>query len=129
MQYRLIILIVILTVTAVLIKGFSRNTFRYDAVKNSEASVSGTNIISPDQLNKLPGNFLIINLDGSRYSLANGNINERGIPADSILYKSYKKFIFNYKGSIILKSDEQYKSAGVWMVLSQMGMKNVFILN
>jgi hypothetical protein len=127
-QYGIVLLIIVTMVTAVFIKSFSRNTFRYDAVKRAEPSVHKANILSSEQLRQLPGDILWIDMDGAENTATDPNRNTIKIPADSILSKPYIKLIFKHDGNIVLKSDDQYKSAGIWMVLSQMGIKNVYIL-
>ncbi len=126
-EYRIVFLIILVTITAVLIKSFNRNTFRYDAVKRAVPSVTKANILTSEQLHRVPGKILWIDLDTSENNVNEPDNTAIKIPADSILTNPYKKLILKHKGSIVLKSEELNKSAGVWMILSQMGLKNVFI--
>jgi len=128
-QYWIVLLIILATITAVFVKGFSRNSFRYDAVKRAEPSVNKANIITPGQTARLPGDILWIDLDGVKNFSTGPDEKVISIPADSILTKTYKKLIFKHKGSIVIKSADKAISAGVWMILAQMGIKNVYILN
>lgn len=125
-EYRIVFLIILVTVTAVLIKSLNNNTFRYDAVKRAEPSVNKANILTSEQLNRVPGDILWIDLDSSENNVNDPDASIK-IPADSILINPYRKIIFKHKGSIVLKSRELNKSAGVWMILAQMGLKNVYI--
>ncbi|MCK7537140.1 MAG: rhodanese-like domain-containing protein [Marinilabiliales bacterium] len=47
---------------------------------------------------------------------------------ESILEKENLKLIRKNKGPVILCSDDSSVSARVWMVLSEMGIKNIYIL-
>ena len=74
-------------------------------------------------------NKLIINL-----SLENGvpgmaSVNTINISPDSLLSKENLNTIKNYEGPVLLFSSETAVSARIWMLLSQMGYKNIFILN
>jgi 3-mercaptopyruvate sulfurtransferase SseA len=52
----------------------------------------------------------------------------QNIPADSILSKKYLNTIRKHNGPVILFSSEMAVSARIWMLLSQMGCKNIYIL-
>jgi hypothetical protein len=127
-QYGIVILLVAIVTAAVIIKSSGSSNFKYDAVKRAEPSVNRTNILTSDKLNTLTGEKLLINLDGTADLSSFQTINKIKIPSDSILFTPYKKLIFKNKGHIILTSSEIYKSASVWMILTQMGKKNVYIL-
>jgi hypothetical protein len=127
-QYWIVILIILLTGLLICIKSFSHNIFRYDATQHAASSVSGENLISPYQMNKLDDAILIINLDGKK-EINDPSLKQMSIPADSILQKANKALIFRHKGSIVLRSQDQSEAAAVWMVLSQMGLNRLFILS
>ena len=50
------------------------------------------------------------------------------IAADSILSKNNLSIIRKHDGPVLLVSSETAVSARIWMVLSQMGYKNIYIL-
>lgn len=127
-QYRAVILIICVILLAVTIKSTSHNFFRPDAVKHAASSFSGDNIITIVQLEKLNGEKLIVNLDGSSRTDNPGYI-QINVPADSVLEKPWKRQIFNHKGFVILSSADKSESAAVWMVLSQLGRDNLLVLN
>lgn len=126
-QYWLVLLVALITGTAILIKSYSTRTFRYDAVRWAEQSVGEKNLVAEDEITQLNGDILLININQSdKPSL---KIKQVSIQADSLLSNTYKKLIFRHNGPIILSSAEQHISAAIWMVLSQMGRKEIFILN
>lgn len=126
-QYWLVLLVTFITGTAILIKSYSTGTFRYDAVRWAEQSVGEKNLIAEDAFNKLNGDILLINLNGSENPTL--KVKQVSIQADSVLSNTYKKLIFRHNGPVILSADDQHISGTVWMVLSQMGRKNIYILN
>jgi hypothetical protein len=128
-QNWLVISIFLLVSLLVLIRTFSYKNFRYDAVKWAAPSALGTNILTEDQIPALSGDKLLINLGNK----ATSNQQFRDITLDmnpeSLLEKTNLKLIRRNKGPVILYSEESSVSARVWMVLSEMGLKNIYILS
>ena len=112
----------------VLIRSFGSNHFRIDAGRWAEPSVKQSNIILSQQIGSLPGEKLIINLDkeNSRNNEFTGS--SIHIPSDSVLNRNNLKTIRKHKGPVLLYSSETAVSARIWMILSQMGYKNIYIL-
>ena len=52
----------------------------------------------------------------------------RNIPADSILSKKIIKSILKHNGPVLIYSSQSSLSARIWMVLSQIGCKEIYIL-
>jgi hypothetical protein len=128
-QYWLVFSILILTSALVLIRTFSPDNFRYDAVKWAEPSALGSNILFSDQIPALSGKKLLINLGyGSAPDKHLQVITVRMKP-DSILEKANIRIIRRNRGPVILFSEENSVTARIWMVLSEMGLKNIYILS
>ena len=127
-QYRLAVSIFVLVTLLVLIRTFNQKNFRYDAVKWAEPSALGSNILTEDQVENLDGEKLIIFL-GNSVNVSN-RFQEitRSMDPGAILEKENLHILRRNRGPIILFSEEGAVSAKVWMVLSEMGLKNVFIL-
>ncbi len=127
-QYRLVLPLFLLVVILVLIRTFSQKNFRYDAVKWAEPSAIGSNILTKDQIATLSGEILLINLGNDAAIDEQFQGNTMNINPDSILEKTNLMRIRKNKGPVILYSGDNSVSARVWMVLSEMGMKNIYIL-
>ncbi|MCU0377262.1 MAG: hypothetical protein MUC78_03295 [Bacteroidales bacterium] len=127
-QYWLVILIFVLVVLFVLLRTFSRNDFRYDAARWAEPSVLGSNIVTEEMIMNLTGEILLISLDIEAEVVEQLEEGTLIINPASILEKGNLSLIRKNKGPVILSSDDSSVSARVWMVLSQMGMDNVYIL-
>ena len=125
---RLVIVIVIPIVILVLIRSVGTNHFKSDANRWAEPSVSEKNIISVEQLATFPGEKLIINLDDENSLTNDMRIKSFNIPADSILSKNYLKIIREHEGTVLLVSEDPTISARIWMVISQMGYNNIYII-
>lgn len=127
-KYRFVSAVFLILLAAVLYRSFSHSGFRYDAPKLASQSFEGSNIVTEEQI---PGfqNALIIDLNNSeilkdRFSEITLKVNP-----DSILDKKNIRRILKNKGPVILVSSENTISARIWMLLSQKGLKNIFILS
>jgi hypothetical protein len=113
----------------VLIRATGANHFKNDAKKWADPSVKQANTITIEQAKVFKGKNLLISLDKE-----SGSINEIGgetflIPADSILSKDNLNRIKKHDGRVLIVSSEPGLSARIWMILSQMGCRNVYILS
>lgn len=128
-QYRIILAVFLLIFILVMIRTVSPGNFKYDAVKWAEPSATGSNIISEAQLDAMTGNKLLVDLgtepvSGSRYE----SITVRMDPG-SILDKPNIRLIHKNRGPVILYSENTSEVAGIWMILSEMGVKDLYILS
>jgi len=128
-QYWLVISIFLLVTLSVLIRTFSQNNFRYDSVKWAAPSALGSNILAEDQISALSGNKLVINLGNDAIISKQFRDITLEMNPESVLEKANLNLIRRNKGPVILSSDESSVSARVWMVLSEMGLKNIYILS
>lgn len=127
-QYWIVLAIFLIVVTAILFRTFSHHNFKYNSGRWAEASVLRSNLITEAQVTDLKGEKLIISLEESGISGESYSGNSIEISPDSILYPKNLEIIRNRKGPVILKSSENGISARIWMLLSQMGIKNIYIL-
>jgi len=128
-QSRIILAVFLLVLSLVLIRTISPGNFKYDAVKWAEPSATGSNIINEAQLDAMTGKKLLVDLgaepvSGSRF----GNITVKMDPG-SILDKPYMKLIRKNVGPVILYSEDISEVARIWMILSEMGVRDLYILS
>jgi len=127
-QYWLIAAVFILISLFVLIRTFSQSNFRYDAVKWAEPSALGTNIVTEDQIPSDGDEILLIYLGPD--TAANIRVQDKTMKMnpESILEKSNLSLIRKNKGPVVLYSADNSVPARIWMILSEMGIKNIYIL-
>jgi hypothetical protein len=116
--------LIILT-ALVLFKSFNHNGFRNDARKWAAGSAEMSNIVLRVSIDSLPGDKLLVNLNDQ--TALNG-YNVVNIPAEKILDNENIRKLLKYPGNIILVSQDSALSARIWMLLSQMGIKKLYIL-
>jgi len=127
-QYWLVLSIFLLVVCLVLIRTFNREQFRYDAVKWVESSIPGSNVVTEDHILQIDGEVLLINLGNVSQADRKPQVNTLTMDPGLILEKENLSIIRKNRGPVILFSDDSSVSARVWLVLSEMGMKNIYIL-
>lgn len=127
-KYRLVIAVVLPILILVLLRSLGVNHFKNNVKRWAEPSVKQSNIIDIKQSDALPGKKLIINLDNDVIGIREISTNAQNIPADSVLTKKYFKIIRKHDGPVLLFSSQPSVSARIWMILSQMGFNNTYIL-
>ena len=127
-KYKEVIAVILIVLILVFFRSSGLNHFKPDAKKWAEASVTQTNTITIEQAGSLSGRNLIISLDKdlSPVSKLAGDI--QYIPADSVLNEIHLTTIMKHEGKVLLYSSETGLSARIWMILSQMGFRNIYIL-
>ena len=125
---KLILFIVIPVAILVIIRAFSTNHFRSDASKLAEPSFTGSNLVSPEKLLQMEGEILLVNLGKMTKRISDQEIRTLTIPADSILLKENLRILRNHEGPLLLSSQEDAISVRIWMLLSQMGFRELYIL-
>jgi hypothetical protein len=128
-RYKVVIAIVLPIMILVLIRSLGTNHFKTDAVKLAEPSVQRSNIITLDKAVSLPGNKLFVNLVGKNSAIITPGMKSVIIPVDSILNKKVLRSLKNNNDPVLLYSTETDVSARVWMILSQMGLTNIYIVS
>jgi 3-mercaptopyruvate sulfurtransferase SseA len=113
--------------TLVLVKSFSYGHFRNDAAKWADPSINQSNLINPNRVNTLPG-ALVVDLSNKGDLLKNFH-HTINIAAKSLLDKTNQKTLRSHKGAIVLVSDDPALSARMWMLMSQLGYRNLYILD
>ncbi|MFZ2285902.1 MAG: rhodanese-like domain-containing protein [Bacteroidales bacterium] len=124
----LILAILLLVVALVLIRSFSRSSFRYDASRWAAPSADGSNLVSTDKIAGAGDQVLMITLGNTAAVPGESKGTTVLIPPAEILEKENLKLIRKNKGPVLLYSDDGSVTARVWMVLSEMGIRNVYIL-
>ena len=127
-RYKTVAVVVIPILILVLIRSLSINSFRNDAKKWAEPSFKRSNILGREEIMTLSGEILIINLNGENSGINETTAEEINIPPESVLSKNHLSTIRRHYGPVFLFSSESAVSARIWMILSQMGFRNIYIL-
>ena len=126
-KYRLVIIVVLPILILVLIRSSGLNHFKNDAKKWAEPSVKQSNIITIEQVVSPSGKNLIINIDKEVSQISKLTADVQNIQADSVLSKKHVSMIMSHDGPVLLFSSDPGLSAKIWMILSQLGCRNIYI--
>jgi hypothetical protein len=126
-KYGYIVLTVAVIIVLVILRSTGNGHFRYDAKKWAEPSFSGSNIVTESGISNLKGEKLFILL-GDKQKLPDGISGKAiQIPPDSIMSGKYISVLRGTRSSVVLISDDYSVSAKIWMILSQAGLRNIYL--
>jgi hypothetical protein len=127
-KYKEVIAVILIVLILVFIRSLGTNHFKNDAKEWADPSVRGGNVINPEMSRSLPGKKLIINLDKDKIGILELIGDVQNISADLVLSNKYFRIIGKHNGPVLLYSAETEVSVRIWMILSQMGCSNIYIL-
>lgn len=127
-QYKYIVAAAVLLAALAAIRTFNPGIFRYDAVRWAEPSVRGDYLITLDKLPAIGGEVLFVVLDDS--------CQIPDLPGSAILRADthelatgdYIRKIRKSNGPVVFCSGDMSVSARVWIVLSETGIRDLYIL-
>ncbi|MFY9152308.1 MAG: hypothetical protein WAO52_09850 [Prolixibacteraceae bacterium] len=126
---RIVLLVIVVLLALVFIRNSNKNLFKEEVKSGLEMAKNGNNLVSPEQLKKLGKPYLIINLDPENIPDTIPVNKIIAIQTENLLDKSTRKILEEVEGDLILYSSDDSKSAKAWMILNQLGFKNVYILS
>ena len=126
---KIIIAVLLPVLILVLIRTVNPNHFKNDAVRWAEPSVIKSNTVTFEEIRNLTGEILLINLDEDKPEDPGIITRTFDITPETILDKKNIRVIRDHKGPVLLYSSQISISARIWMLLSQLGFKDIFILS
>lgn len=127
-KYWSIVVVVLPVIILIIIRLSGHNHFKSDARKLAAPSFDQSNTITFGRAGNLKEKLYIIDLDKEKGQNNWFSYETQNIPADSILVEKHFKEIMNHDGRLLLFSSDPGLSAKVWILLSQLGCKNIYIL-
>jgi hypothetical protein len=127
-ENKTVIVIILTVLILVIIRSLGTNHFKGDAKGLAEASLEQSNLISKEKAGTLSGEKLLIVLDQENVDFKELSQSIIKISPADILSKNNLKMISKNAGPVLLYSSDPSISSRIWMILSQMGNKNIFIL-
>lgn len=127
-KYRMAIILAILLGILIIIRSTGTRHFKYDAQKWAEPALKGTNLVTYESALSLKGEILVVAFSSDQALETGSSWKKVLIPADSILEKKYREIIERHKGPVLLYDTDISVPARIWMILSQKGLRNIYIL-
>jgi hypothetical protein len=125
-KYRTVIAIVLPILILVLFRLLNPNNFKTDAGLRASPSIEHKNLVTRNNLLTLPGDKIIVILDKSEVEGIVGKTLKSSM--DSVISRTNLKTLRKHRGPILLCSGDQTIAARTWMVLSQLGIRDLYIL-
>lgn len=126
-KYRTVLAFVLPILILVVIRLLNPNQFKPDVQQLASPSFDQMNLISSESISTLAGEKLFIAIDQSDKEEIGVFGKVITIPADSIVSRKSLKIVRSHEGPVLLFSEDPALSARIWMVLSQMGIRDIFI--
>jgi hypothetical protein len=127
-KYKKVIIVVATFLILVILRSINPNHFKPDAERWAKPTISRTNTVTAGQIEQLSGKKLIVNLDGEKNEIEKIGYASITVDPDSLIITKNIETIRKHDGPVLLVSSETAISARIWMILSQMGCKNIYIL-
>jgi len=125
---KFILLALAILLILVIVRNSDRNIFRKYVKTTVDVLQNNDHTISPEQVRALKSPWLVINIDSNDIPDSLTFENSIRIPIANILDEVNRKILTEVKGDLILYSNDAGTAARAWIILNQLGFKNVKIL-
>lgn len=125
---KFILLALAILLILVIVRNSDRNIFRSDANAAIDATQNNSNLRSPDQLHQMKSQWLVVNIGNSDLPDSLHIENSIRIPFANLLDEVNRKILNEVKGDLVLYSADVATASKAWVILNQLGFKNVKIL-
>ena len=126
---KFVILIIGVLLTLVIVRISDRNLFKQDVKTAIKALQNNQNMISTDQLRQQKNPWIVLNIGDSDMPDSIQVEHSMKIPFESLLDQTNRKILEEVDGDLVLYSADVATASKAWVILNQLGFKNVFILN
>lgn len=125
---KFIILALVILLILVLVRNADRHIFRSDVKTAVEAAQINRNWLTAEQLHQMKSPWLVVNIGSSDLPDSLHIENSIRIPFANLLDEVNRKILTEVKGDLILYAADEATASKAWIILNQLGIKNVKIL-
>ena len=125
---KIVILVIGILLVLVIIRNSDRNIFKEKAKTAVEAARNNNNLITINQLKKLTSPYLIIDISSENRPDSLQFQHAVKIAFSQLLDKANRKVLDEASGELILYADDIATTTRAWVILNQLGYKNLRIL-
>ena len=125
---KIIILVVGVLLVLVIVRNSNRNVFKEKAKTAVETARNNSNLITINQLKKLTTPYLIIDIGSEPRPDSLQFQHAVKITFSQLLDKANRKVLDEASGELILYADDIATTSRAWVILNQLGYKNMRIL-
>jgi len=126
---KFVILVMVVLLILVVIRISDQGLFKKDVKTAIEATRNNSNLLSPAELRQLKEPWMVVNIGTSDIPDSLQVEHSIKISFENLLDQTDRKILEGVNGSLILYSANVATASKAWIILNQLGFKNVFILN
>lgn len=125
-EIKIVLLILLVVFVLVIVKSTGKNRFKKNA-KNVIETVENNNFsISMNDFVGSENQFLVVDLNESGSVLFENSIK---VPFEKLIDETILEKLKETENKILLMSDDHSAAIKAWVILNQLGFKNVFVLS
>lgn len=126
---QIVAFVIVILLILVVVRNSNKNIFKKDVKTVVDAVQNKSNLFSSEQLSKTKSPWLVVNVGDSELPDSLRIENSIRVPFENLLDQPNRKILQEVKGDLILYADDVATVSKAWVILNQLGFKNVFILN
>jgi hypothetical protein len=123
---KVVLAVLVVILVFVIIKTTAKNQFKEDANHTLEKVTSDNFTILLAELKNSQNEYLLVDISESGLAQFENSVK---IPVEKIGEQSSLQILKNTNSKIVLVSDNVSQSEKAWVILSQLGIKNLFVLS
>lgn len=124
-ELKIVLVILLVVLVLVIVKTTGKNRFNYDAKDAIEAVAGNDILVSFNEFKATENQFSVVDLSESASVQFENSLK---IPFEKLVEESNIQKLKEIQGKILLVSTDNSQTAKAWVILKQMGLKNVFVL-
>jgi len=126
---KVVIFVIGILLVLVVVRISDQNLFKKDVKTAIEAAQNNSNMISFDQLRRQKNQWMLVNIGDSDMPDSIQVEHSMKIPFESLLDQTNREILEEVDGDLVLYSADVATASKAWVILNQLGFKNVFILD
>jgi len=127
-KMKTVALVLLLLLTFVLIRINNPTVFKEPVNSAIDGTRDLRNLITPDQLQKQSTSSLLIDLNDQPHHNSIQFQKTLAVPLERLLDRENRKILNEAKGNLVLFAKDIATSSKAWIILNQLGYRNLFIL-
>lgn len=127
-KFKIILLVIVVLLILIVIRISDQNVFKEPVKTAVEGTQNNSNLITPNKFRKLTTSYLVIELGSESKHDSLQFLHSIKIPFERLLDEENREILNKTEGTLILYSDEIALASKAWIILNQLGYKDMLIL-
>jgi hypothetical protein len=127
-KLKIVLFVIVVLLILVIVRNTDQHLFKKEVKTAIEVAATNSNMITMNQLQKLSEPYLVIDLGSKVLSDSLHFQHSVQIPFEKLLDKPNRTILKEAKGTLILFSDDVSTASKAFIILNQLGFKNLKVL-